>query len=167
MLHLDLSDNFKLGPAGAEAICHLLPPSFAPDGTPALRTLSLVNSGCGSVGAAALGAALELNTTLTRIEISDCRLGDAGAVAFGSALAENVCLEVCNLSDARNYETIRVHVVVATQQQQDEGLLVSGSGVCRMHVGGAAPTPSPEPPPLPPPPRPPPAPSRPTHTPSL
>ena len=98
VLHLDLSDNFKLGPAGAKAICPLLPPSFAPDGTPALRTLSLVNSGCGSVGAAALGAALELNTTLTRIEISDCRLGDAGAVAFGSALAENVCLEVCNLS---------------------------------------------------------------------
>ena len=45
-----------------------------------------------------MGAALELNVTLTRIELSNCHLGDVGAVAFGSVLAENICLEVCNLS---------------------------------------------------------------------
>lgn len=45
-----------------------------------------------------MGAALELNVTLTRIELSNCHLGDVGAIAFGSVLAENICLEVCNLS---------------------------------------------------------------------
>lgn len=98
VVDLDLSDNAKLGPAGAASLRQLLPPSFAPEGSPALRTLSLANSGCGPVGAAALGAALELNVCLTRIDLSNCRLGDAGAVAFGAVFAENVSLEACNLS---------------------------------------------------------------------
>lgn len=99
VVDLDLSDNQKLGSKGAEAVCALLPPSSTSEveGCAALRTLLLNNSGCGARGAVALGAALALNSSLSRLELSDCHLGDAGAVALGAVFAENVCLKLCVL----------------------------------------------------------------------
>jgi len=66
VVDLDVSDNPRLGAAGTEALCVVLPPSFAAEGTAGLRTLSLSGCGCGPGGAIALGTALELNTSLTR-----------------------------------------------------------------------------------------------------
>jgi Ran GTPase-activating protein (RanGAP) involved in mRNA processing and transport len=82
---------------GARAIARALSADTA-----RLRSLNLAaNNNIGPAGAAALGAALETNRTLTAIVLADlCGIGSPGALAFAKALAINATLKRLDLSNA-------------------------------------------------------------------
>ena len=84
--HLDLSLN-DIGPQGGLAFAEAL---RTPGGR--LASLVMVRCGLGPDGGRALGAALEVNTSLTRLDVTQNDLGTSGGIAFGAALATNTTL---------------------------------------------------------------------------
>ena len=66
---------------------------------PALVQLNLENnSSIGDVGASALAVALQVNNTLTQLNLSGNNVGDEGATALAIALQENTTLTQLILS---------------------------------------------------------------------
>jgi len=64
-----------------------------------LTTLYLSENKFGDKGVEALAKALEKNSTLTTLDLSDCNIGDEGAKALAEALKKNSTLQRLFLSD--------------------------------------------------------------------
>ena len=64
-----------------------------------LREINLWNNNLGDEGGAAIGRALEKNTTLQEINLRDNKLGAASGVAIGRALDKNTTLQQINLEN--------------------------------------------------------------------
>ena len=63
------------------------------------KKLDLTGKRIGDVGARALAASLEKNTTLTDLGLDDNEIGDDGAKALAASLEKNTTLEVLDLDD--------------------------------------------------------------------
>lgn len=100
--HLDLSGN-PIESAGCAAIAgsvgswHLRPRP----GARAMRSLAMARCEIGAEGAAALGEALKVATSLTRVDVSGNPLADEGVAALASRLGPQTALESLDLAGVR------------------------------------------------------------------
>jgi NLR family CARD domain-containing protein 3 len=65
------------------------------------NTVLLYNNNIGNDGAAVLGEALIINTSLTDLRLSFNRVGDEGAAALGAALEDNATLTELDMEHNR------------------------------------------------------------------
>jgi len=86
-----LTDNLRIGDAGAELLADLLV------STSSLMDITIQGCGVGEIGARVFADALKINTTLEAFRISGNKIGDAGAAAIADALATTTSLTDLNL----------------------------------------------------------------------